>query len=488
MPQAGHMTVPDLSALDSEVLERFEHGRARVLRQRLVWYCAVMLALLAISLAVGIVELFRSAAPSRMENLSPSTMLEAAGDLALGLLYGAALAYAVGWRPGRDRLVRVITWLTILASSILVVVAPMAAWLEALREGVQDASRSALSSGMMGLLSITVLHALACMMIRLTPREATRLFLPVGVVYVAAVLFLYVGDARVKAMLLLALPVAPMPGIVWTWWRFGRYRETSRTQILHGRYSELAQELALARQVHEALFPPPIERGPFRLAYRYEPRREIGGDFLFAHPLAFPPSAIDAPLSVVVIDVTGHGVSAALAVNRLHGELRRIFSEDPAGSAATVLEALNAYAYEHLAPQAMFATAICLRVEPQGALEWASAGHPAALVVRAGALARTEQLGATATMLGVLEPALFRAGARRTVLGPEDVLVALTDGAVEAADVRGRLLEIEGIVSVLEQASARGVPAAALMEAVQRHRAGAAVDDTLIVEIRRAPG
>jgi serine phosphatase RsbU (regulator of sigma subunit) len=476
----------DLSALDGEVLERFEQGRARLLRRRLVWYCIVMFVLLGVSLYAGIAELRSVSEEAGNGPLRAATVLELAGDLALAILYGSAMVYALGRRPGRNQLVTVITWLTIMASCVVIVVAPMAQLLSAGGEvtGARIIEGEAFTSGLMGLLSIATLHGLASLLIVLTPRESGRIFVPIAAVYVVAVLFLYVGDAAVKAVLIGLLPLAAVPGVLWSWWRYKRYRETSRTEILHGRYNELAFELASARQIHEALFPPPIERGPYRMAYRYEPKREIGGDFLFVHPLAFPPSEVETPLSIVVIDVTGHGVSAALAVNRLHGELRRVFAEHPTAGAGEVMEALNAYTYEHLAVQGMFATAICMRLS-NGVLQWASAGHPAALLRRgARGNGMIERLRATATMLGVLEPELYQAGAKEVAFGGDDVLVALTDGAVEAVDERGRTLEVEGIERALAAAGHQQSAASVLMEAVRQHRGGVAVDDTLIVEIR----
>lgn len=217
------------------------------------------------------------------------------------------------------------------------------------------------------------------------------------------------------------------------------------------------------------------------MEYVYEPMREIGGDFLFAHPLAFPPSGEGGALSVVLIDVSGHGVAAALAVNRLHGELRRFFGAHPSGGPGELLSALNAYAHADLAEQAMYATALCLRVDPAARmLAWASAGHPPALLRRANG--SVEELKATAVMLGVLPPDAFRPEARTTSLAAGDAAVAFTDGAMDAADGAGRAFGTEGV----RDAVARGAPgriAAGVASAVRAHRAGRAMDDTLIVEV-----
>ena len=64
-----------------------------------------------------------------------------------------------------------------------------------------------------------------------------------------------------------------------------------------------------------AQFPAEYDDGFVRFEYRYTPMRELGGDFVHLHVAA---SGI---VHVVLLDVTGHGLAAALTVNRLYGEL-----------------------------------------------------------------------------------------------------------------------------------------------------------------------
>ena len=49
-----------------------------------------------------------------------------------------------------------------------------------------------------------------------------------------------------------------------------------------------AQELGYARRIHESLFPTPLKDGAVRLEYRYEPARQIGGDYLYARRVSLP--------------------------------------------------------------------------------------------------------------------------------------------------------------------------------------------------------
>src|SRR6185295_15808135 len=98
--------------------------------------------------------------------------------------------------------------------------------------------------------------------------------------------------------------------------------------------------------------------------YVYEPMRQIGGDLLFV----FPPShqhqddGVGA-LSLVVLDVTGHGIAAALTVNRIVGELERLFIDDPDAPPGKALAVLNRYVFSTLSKHDHYVTAICLRVD-----------------------------------------------------------------------------------------------------------------------------
>src|SRR5207253_7984992 len=131
---------------------------------------------------------------------------------------------------------------------------------------------------------------------------------------------------------------------------------------------------------HEALFPAPIAHGPLRFEYRYQPMLQIGGDYLYSR---FSPSTGGAApaFNLLLMDVTGHGIAAALTVNRLYGEVERLFAEDPHAGPGEVLSALNRYVHLTLATHSVYVTALCLRIDQHsGTLEYASGGHPPAFL------------------------------------------------------------------------------------------------------------
>ncbi|TVQ31833.1 MAG: serine/threonine-protein phosphatase [Phycisphaeraceae bacterium] len=349
-----------------------------------------------------------------------------------------------------------------------------------LRERVQTTAGS--------LSQIFFAHFFACLFLPWTPRESFRPLLPLLGLNALIVLF-YLPGWLAPTLLIAFSPLVAAPGAAICWWRHSRFRKRYHLSALRGRYGEMKRELTDARRIHEALFPEPIRDGDVRFDFVYEPMRQIGGDYLYCH--RFPGLGDDAkrePVSVVIIDVTGHGVPAALTVNRLHGELERLFGEEPDISPGDVLTALNSYVHLTLANHSVYATALCLRVDPrQNTLEWASGGHPPAFVRSVDG--RLERLDSTAFVLGACHGDDFQSDQRSLRFLPGDTLIAYTDGAIEARDQRGGMLRVEGLQAIIHTINPRAVAdggwAGAVLEAVDQHRWGPAADDTLIVEMYR---
>jgi len=253
---------------------------------------------------------------------------------------------------------------------------------------------------------------------------------------------------------------------------------------LHSRYGMLRSELASARRIHEALFPQPCLSGPVRLTYQYEPMRHIGGDYLHVNRHTRADGSV--VLSVVLLDVTGHGVPAALTVNRLHGEVELLFAANPEAAPGAVLNALNRYIHLTLAKHSIYATALCMRFDPaNGRLESASGGHPPAFLV--GADGSIEDIPPTTFVLGACRDEDFDPNEMSLPFCEGDRVIAYTDGAIEARKADGAMLRIAGLRSLI--ASTRPEPGdwpSQLLGAITGYRGGGATeDDTLFVEVFR---
>lgn len=267
--------------------------------------------------------------------------------------------------------------------------------------------------------------------------------------------------------------------------------QKSTNRFLNQRYGMLRQELAYARQVHESLFPGPIATGPLQFSYRYEPMSQIGGDYLYTNHRCCKKTGSEQ-FSVVVLDVTGHGIPAALTVNRLHGEIDLQFAEREDVSPGEMLAVLNRYINLTLAKHSIYATAICLRVDmDRGVVQWASGGHPPAFV--RGVDGSLRDLSPTAMVLGACEQEDYDPNEQEMEFTPGDSVIAYTDGAIEARDTTGTMLRIDGLRQIVASYGAEGSGndvqghwSERILTQVGAHRGGLPPDDdTLIIEVFR---
>lgn len=335
-------------------------------------------------------------------------------------------------------------------------------------------------------------HILACCFLPWTPQQALRPMGPLLVLNALMVLIFSDMGPTLKAFVILMSLFAAAPGTLICFFKQSRRVAEFKTRMMHARYGELKRELYDAQRIHEALFPPSIDSGPLVFQYRYQPMRQIGGDYLYAR---FSPSPEDQPaaFNVLLLDVTGHGIAAALTVNRLYGEVERLFAENPDAGPGEVLSALNKYVHLTLATHSVYVTALCMKIDQQNnTLMYASGGHPPAFLCAVDGT--IEQLDSTALILGPCAGVDFYPDVQTRRFGPGDTLLAYTDGAIEARNSTGRMLTIAGFTKVLAGAWGKGGCVGKgtdkrlcdiVLEAVEMHRAGMAEDDTLLVEITR---
>jgi hypothetical protein len=133
------------------------------------------------------------------------------------------------------------------------------------------------------------------------------------------------------------------------------------------RQNVLEQELENARELQRVLVPEALPTIPgFNLTSAYRPDREVGGDF-------FQIIALENNSTLVVLgDVSGKGLRAAMAVSLIVGAIRTL--AESTSSPADLLARLNRHLYGHL--QGGFATCIAARLDPGAVCTVASAGHP----------------------------------------------------------------------------------------------------------------
>jgi serine phosphatase RsbU (regulator of sigma subunit) len=114
----------------------------------------------------------------------------------------------------------------------------------------------------------------------------------------------------------------------------------------------------------------------------------------------------------------------------------------------------------------------------EGRLRFAGAGHPPALLWRAGA-GRVERLSENGLLMGFDETARYQAG--EVQIAPGDRLLLFTDGLIEAADTRDELFGLERLERTLVEGAALGAEPMAdrVLAEVRRFRGVESLEDDL---------
>ncbi len=204
----------------------------------------------------------------------------------------------------------------------------------------------------------------------------------------------------------------------------------------------LAKELAIGHEIQKSLFPKELPHlQGIQVAAGFLPAREVAGDFydLFRLP--------DDRLLIAVADASDKGISACLYSLLLRSFLRSTLQSEK--SLAEALRKTNALFCEDTKETGNFATAwIGLYDLKTKVLTYCSAGHPPALLLRAGApfLLLSRGMGA----LGLTELAL-QVETEEIQLHKGDRLVLFTDGLTEAQDSSGRFLGREAAWQLLQK-------------------------------------
>ena len=243
--------------------------------------------------------------------------------------------------------------------------------------------------------------------------------------------------------------------------------------------SRAAQELDIAKQVQARLFP---QRLPQLNTLEYAgvclQARQVGGDYYDFLDLG------RERLGLVVGDIAGKGIAAALLMANLQANLRSqcaIALDQP----ERFLRSVNQSFYENTAENA-YATLFFAEYDDRTAsLRYANCGHLCALLLRRdGAL---ERLHSTATVLGLFPEWECATGERR--LFPGDTLALYTDGITEAFDGTREEFGERRLVEVLRRH--RELPSsqllACIVDAVRRFSPGEQQDDITLIVAKRNP-
>ena len=205
---------------------------------------------------------------------------------------------------------------------------------------------------------------------------------------------------------------------------------------LEERQKQIEEELTLAARVQQSLAPQSIVWGSIQVDTYFHPVRRIGGDFGLVAPQD------DDHLNLLVFDVSGHGIGAALVANRLYSAtMAQLRASVPLGD---MFRQLNRFVMHNIGSSVFFFTVAAARVDRDARrMVFAGAGHPPGMIVTPGEEPRL--LESRSMVLGALPDAVGVEAALDVDLEPGDRIVLYTDGITDVFDSRGEMLGVPGV-------------------------------------------
>jgi hypothetical protein len=206
------------------------------------------------------------------------------------------------------------------------------------------------------------------------------------------------------------------------------------------------EELALARRVQHDLFPTEgVPTGNVEFAARFIPSRQVGGDLYDVF------ETDDGGVAMVLGDVSGKGLSAALLMGVVQGAVRTSSDAGLAENHEYAAERLNHLLCMKTARERFVSLFWCYLNQEGTRLSYINAGHLPALLVRERFgkpdVWRLEQGGGP--VLGVLPGARYKQA--EIEIKPGDVLVVFSDGVSEATNAQGAEFGEEGIIESVKR-------------------------------------
>ena len=234
---------------------------------------------------------------------------------------------------------------------------------------------------------------------------------------------------------------------------------------LQEKNTHMNEDLAMARELQTAFLPrnypvfpanASLEKSAIQFCHRYTTTSELGGDFFDILAVS------DTEGSVLICDVMGHGVRAALVTAIVRGLIEELkpVANDPGKFLSELNRSLCAVLKQTVTP--LFTTALYLVADlARGELRYANAGHPPAFHARR-ALNVVEPLRRSkpGPALGVFEHAVYSTDT--CALHPEDMVMLYTDGLYEVERPDGELFTMEQLIDAVRRRL--GLPAPQLFD------------------------
>ncbi|MBN2009935.1 SpoIIE family protein phosphatase [candidate division KSB1 bacterium] len=244
---------------------------------------------------------------------------------------------------------------------------------------------------------------------------------------------------------------------------------------LEAYHTMLERDLKLAQQVQKSLVPQAIQNERVNIGIKHLPMIDVGGDFADIY--------YDSHrwLYLTLVDVTGHGITAALLVNRVCSELRKLVREGLAPN--EILFYLNNFIIDIFYRAGMFLTMCSCKIDlEEMTCTYSGSAHPAILMwhKKTGKL---EELSSQNTIIGFQKLALNEFIQDTIPLAPGDKITLFTDGIIDIEKEPKKPLGLSGFKNALKShihLPPTDVPEAILAD-LDAHASGHIRDDIFFI-------
>jgi sigma-B regulation protein RsbU (phosphoserine phosphatase) len=234
------------------------------------------------------------------------------------------------------------------------------------------------------------------------------------------------------------------------------------------------KELSIARRIQSSILPAAMPKiGGLAVAARYEPMTAVAGDFYDFLEVG------ERRLGVLVADVSGHGVPAALIASMVKVAIAA--QKPQADRPAAVLAGMNETLAGRLGSQYVTAAYLFLDLEA-GLMRYSAAGHPPLLRWHRGEM-RVQEIEENGLPLGMMDVAEYRQ--LEQPLADGDRFLLYTDGLVEAANKAGEFFTLERVKERVAASAGLGTERVAdlILQSTRAWADGVAADDLTVVVI-----
>jgi serine phosphatase RsbU (regulator of sigma subunit) len=212
------------------------------------------------------------------------------------------------------------------------------------------------------------------------------------------------------------------------------------------RGKQVEEQLAMARLVQFDLLPPgKLLTRDLEFAAQCVPAWQVGGDFYDAF------ETDDHQIALVLGDVSGKGLSAALVMGVVQGAVHASSATGPAANHEQSAERLNQLLCKKTARERFVSMVWCYFDPVASVLGYINAGHLPPLLIRQKENGNFEvhRLDEGGPVLGILPGATYRQ--TRVAVLPGDLLVVFSDGILEAANALDEEFGEERILAVVQE-------------------------------------